>query len=128
MQHPKIVIVGAGSLFFGRKAIWQMVHSPHLRGGTLGLVDIDEDRLNRMAKLAQMVIEHNDAPLKLEASTDRREVLKDADFVVLSFAYRNAHFRGIDCELSEKYGIRMCSGSRAERPSRPRRRWSSAGG
>lgn len=110
MQHPKIVIVGAGSLFFGRKAIWQAVHSPVLRHGTLALVDTDETRLNKMAALARKVIDHHDAPLAFEASTDRRQVLRDADFVVLSFAYRNAHFRGVDCRLSEKYGVRMCSG------------------
>lgn len=27
-QHPKVVVIGAGSLFFGRQSIWQMVHSP----------------------------------------------------------------------------------------------------
>ena len=110
MKHPKVVIVGAGSLFFGRKAIWQMVHSPHLQNGTLALVDTDAERLDKMKRLAEMVIKHNGVPLKLEASTDRREVLQGADFVVLSFADRNAHFRGIDCEVSAKYGIRMCSG------------------
>jgi alpha-galactosidase/6-phospho-beta-glucosidase family protein len=37
IQHPKVVVVGAGSLFFGRQSIWQMVHSPHLNKGTLAL-------------------------------------------------------------------------------------------
>ena len=110
MQHPKIVIVGAGSLFFGRKAIWQAVHSPHLREGTLALVDTDAARCEKMATLARKVIAHNKSPLKLEASTNRRDVLKGADFVVLSFAVNNAHYRNVDCTLSEKYGIRMCSG------------------
>jgi alpha-galactosidase len=110
MSSPKVVIIGAGSLFFGRKAIWQMVHSPHLQNGTLALVDTDADRLAKMKKLAEMVIANNRVPLKLEASTDHRDVLKGADFVVLSFAYRNAHYRGVDCEISAKYRIRMCSG------------------
>ena len=109
-QHPKVVIVGAGSLFFGRQAIWQMVHSPHLNTGTLGLVDTDQERLEKMARLAEMVIKANDVPLALEASTDRRDVLQGADFVVLSFADRTVKYRGIDCQVSEKYGIRMCSG------------------
>jgi len=25
MQHPKVVILGAGSLFFGRQAMWRWV-------------------------------------------------------------------------------------------------------
>lgn len=110
MQHPKVVIVGAGSLFFGRKAIWQMVHSPHLREGTLALVDIGAERLDKMKRLAEMVRDHHDVPLKIEASTDRTDVLDGADYIVLSFADRNAHFRGVDVDTSAKYGIRMCSG------------------
>lgn len=110
MSSPKVVLVGAGSLFFGRKAIWQMVHSPHLQEGTLALVDTDVERLAKMKRLAEKVVAHHRSPLKIEASTDRREVLAGADFVVLSFANRNAHYRGLDCILSEKYGIRMCSG------------------
>ncbi|MEO0965708.1 MAG: glycoside hydrolase family 4 [Planctomycetota bacterium] len=110
VQSPKVVILGAGSLFFGRKAVWQMVHSPVLREGSLTLIDTDSDRLDRMKRLAERVIEHHRCPLTLEASTDRREVLAGADFVVMAFADRNAHFRGIDVEVSAKYGIRMCSG------------------
>ncbi|MAS34788.1 MAG: glycoside hydrolase family 4 [Anaerolineaceae bacterium] len=109
-QHPKVVVVGAGSLFFGRQAIWQMVHSPHLNTGTLALVDTNKERLDRMAKLAHMVVEETGVPLKIEASYDWKDVLPGADFVVLSFADRTVYFRGIDCTISEKYGIRMCSG------------------
>jgi alpha-galactosidase/6-phospho-beta-glucosidase family protein len=107
---PKVVVIGAGSLFFGRQAIWQMVHSPYLQGGTLALVDKDPSRLDRMAKLAEMVIAENNAPLCLEAATDWRDVLPGTDFVVLSFAENTVYYRGLDCAISEKYGIRMCSG------------------
>jgi alpha-galactosidase len=63
-----------------------------------------------MAKLAEMVVADNGVRLTIEASTERRDVLREADFVVLSFADRSVKFRGIDCQISEKYGIRMCSG------------------
>lgn len=110
IQKPKVVVLGAGSLFFGRQAIWQMVHSEHLNQGTLALVDTNEERLNKLVKLAKMVVEENKVDLKIEGSIDRKQVLKDADFVVLSFAENSVKYRGIDCEISEKYGIRMCSG------------------
>ncbi len=110
MQGPKVVVIGAGSLFFGRQAIWQMVHSEHLNGGTLALVDTDGERLTKMAELARKVVASQNVQLKIEASTNREDVLQGADFVVLSFADRGVHFRGVDCEISEKYGIRMCSG------------------
>lgn len=109
-QHPKVVVIGAGSLFFGRQAIWQMVHSPILNSGTLALVDNQPDRIERMAKLAEMVVAETDVSLKIEAATDWKDVLPGADFVVLSFARDTVYYRGIDCAISEKYGIRMCSG------------------
>ena len=107
---PKVVVVGAGSLFFGRQAIWQMVHSPHLQNGTLALVDTDAARLEQLATLAHMVKTAQGVDLTIEAVTDWRESLPGADFVVLSFARETVRYRGIDCTLSEKYGVRMCSG------------------
>jgi alpha-galactosidase len=109
-QHPKVVVIGAGSLFFGRQSIWQMVKSDYLNKGTLAFVDSDEVVLSKMVALARMVAEANQAPLAVEGSTDRKEVLQDADFVILSFAKDSAKYRAIDCEISLKYGIRMCSG------------------
>ena len=110
MNGPKVVVIGAGSLFFGRQAIWQMVTSEVLNTGTLALVDTDPTHLARMTNLARKAIEEKGVSLSLESSTDRREVLKDADFVVYSFAYKSVKHRAMDCEISEKYGIRMCSG------------------
>ncbi len=109
-QHPKVVVIGAGSLFFGRQAIWQMVHSPHLNGGTLALVDTDPHRLDQMATLAHQVVAETGVSLRIEAASNWKDVLPGADFVVLSFANQTVKYRGIDCAISEKYGIRMCSG------------------
>jgi len=110
MSSPKIVIIGAGSYFFGKALVWNMAKSPVLRNGTLAMVDTDQHVLDIMMRFGEKVFKEMDAPVNLIGSTDRREVLKDADFVVLSFSERNAHYRGIDCKISQKYGIRMCSG------------------
>ena len=48
MQHPKIVVLGAGSLFFGRPVIWNMVTSEVLKHGTLALVDTNPSVLKTM--------------------------------------------------------------------------------
>jgi len=110
IQRPKVVLIGAGSLFFGRQAIWQMAHSEHLRTGTLSLVDVNAAHLARMKTLADKVVAHTGAPLKIEASLEGRDVLSGADFVVLSFADHSVKYRGLDCAVALKYGIRMCSG------------------
>jgi len=110
VSSPKIVVIGAGSYFFGQPVIWNMTHSPVLREGTLVLVDTDADALEVFAQLAKRTIETTGAPTKLIATMDRREALKDADFVVYTFSDRNAYFRGLDCEIALKHGVRMCSG------------------
>lgn len=109
-MNPKIVIIGAGSLFFGRQAIWAVNFLEGLRGCTLALVDIDDSNLQRMVQLARMVAEYSGSGTKVEAYSDFRSALPGADFVVLSFSDRNAHFRRIDCEISARFGVRMCSG------------------
>ncbi|GHC03107.1 glycoside hydrolase family 4 [Cerasicoccus arenae] len=107
---PTIVIIGAGSLFFGQKAIWSMNHLGGLKGGHLVLVDTDPDNLDRMVRLAKLAAETSGSGSTVTGTADYREALPGADYVVLSFSDRNAHFRKIDCEISAKYGIRMCSG------------------
>lgn len=110
VQSPKVTVIGAGSLFFGRQAIWQMVDSPHLNGGTLALVDNDAQRLEKMAALAEKVVAAAGVKLRVEAASHWRDALPGSDFVVLSFAADTVRYRGLDCQISEKYGIRMCSG------------------
>lgn len=109
-QRPKVVVVGSGSLFFGRQAIWQMAQSPHLNRGTLALVDNDPQRMEKMGRLAEMVAADNGVALQVEVASDWKDALPGADFVVLSFAADTVRYRGLDCEISAKYGVRMCSG------------------
>ena len=109
MNGPKVAVIGAGSYFFGKPVIWNMVKSEILSGGTLVLVDTNPDTLKTMMDLAQRAIDATNSPTKVIGSTDRREVIKDCDFVVLSFSVRNAWYRGVDTRISKKYGVTMCS-------------------
>ncbi|MHC4871281.1 MAG: family 4 glycosyl hydrolase [Planctomycetota bacterium] len=110
MKRPKIAVIGAGSFFFGRPVIWNMVQSEILREGTLALVDTEPKVLKTMLELGKKAIAATGTPTELVGSTDRRDVLKDADFVIYTFSRKNAFYRGLDCEISLKYGVRMCSG------------------
>ncbi len=109
MNGPKVAVIGAGSYFFGKPVIWNMVKSEILSGGTLVLVDTNPDTLKTMMDLAQRAIDATNSSTKVIGSTDRREVIKDCDFVVLSFSVRNAWYRGVDTRISKKYGVTMCS-------------------
>lgn len=109
MNSPKITVLGAGSFFFGRPVIWNMVTSDVLKSGTLALVDTNPAVLKTMMNLAKRAIDATNAPCTLVGSTERRDVMGDSDFIVTTFSDRNAHFRGIDTEIAAKYGVKMCS-------------------
>ncbi|MBS1372087.1 MAG: glycoside hydrolase family 4 [Lentisphaeria bacterium] len=106
---PKVVVIGAGSYFFGKPVIYNMIHSPILNGGTLALVDTDPAVLETMTAIAERAKTHAGVKLEILGSTDRTAVMKDADFVVLSFSFRNAYYRELDTRISRKYGVTMCS-------------------
>lgn len=109
MKGPKVVLIGAASIFFGRQTIWSMVMKESLCTGTLALVDPDKQKLEWMEKVARRAIEARKVPLKLEVSADRKKVLKGADFVILAFAVEGVKLRGIDARISTKHGMIMCS-------------------
>ena len=109
MKGPKVVLIGAGSVFFGRQTIWSMVTKEILCRGTLALVDTDATRLRWMERIARRAISAQGVPLKLEVSTDRRKVLRGADFVVLAFAQDGVKMRGVDAKISTRHGMTMCS-------------------
>jgi alpha-galactosidase len=109
MCGPKVTVIGAGSYFFGKPVIHKMATSPIMAGGTLALVDTKPNVVRTMTDLAQRAFAHTGCDVKVIGSTDRRDVLGDSDFVVLTFAERNAHYRGVDTEVAARHGIRMCS-------------------
>ena len=91
------------------QTIWSMVTKEGLCRGTLALVDLDREKLGWLSKVAKRAIEATGVPLKLEVTTDRRKVLKGADFVTLAFANEGVKLRGVDADISTKHGMIMCS-------------------
>ncbi len=109
MHGPKVTVIGAGSYFFGKPVIHKMATSPVMAGGTLALVDTKPNVVKTMTDLAKRAFAHTGCDVTVVGSTERREVLGGSDFVVLTFAERNAYYRGVDTQIAAKHGIRMCS-------------------
>lgn len=109
MSGPKITVIGAGSFFFGKQVIHKMATSPIMAGGTLALVDTNPTVLKTMLGIAERAFAATGCGVHLLGSTERREVLGDSDFVVLTFSQRSAYYRGLDTRIAAKHGIRMCS-------------------
>jgi len=82
MQDAKISIIGAGSATFSLTLVRDLCLTSNLEGSTVSFMDIDKNRLDAVYALCRRYAEETKAKLKLEKTTDRRESLRDADFVI----------------------------------------------
>ncbi|MCG3179324.1 MAG: Alpha-galactosidase [Phycisphaerae bacterium] len=107
----KIVFMGAGSAFAPR-LFKDIVQTEGVGGGEYCLVDIDARRLKPMAQLSRKVLAklRKDKRWKVTATTKRREVLKDADFVISCIEVAGTHTVRFDNDIPLKYGIKQCIG------------------
>ena len=103
-------MVGAGSAVFGYNSVLDAVNLTGLKGSNLVLHDVDERRIHVMADLAKRMNEEAGAGLELEETTDGREALEGADFVVLSIAVDRMSRWRLDWEIPFKHGIKQVIG------------------
>ncbi|MEM2744869.1 MAG: alpha-glucosidase/alpha-galactosidase, partial [Nitrososphaerota archaeon] len=100
----KIAIIGAGSLAWSSTIIHDLCMTPELYGSTISLMDINEERLNTIYDFARRYAFERKANLKFEKTLDRKEAIKDADFVInMAMAGGHQYYEKMR-EISEKYG------------------------
>jgi alpha-galactosidase len=109
----KITVIGSGSFFFTRQVLKAMVESKVFKDCELALVDTDERNCELMGKFCQKVVTEKGAPIKVAYSTDRKALLPNSDYVILTFSSRNVHYRGTGVHICRKYGIIEASGDTA---------------
>ena len=110
MKTANIVFIGAGSMSFGMPTFGDLFTTPELNGATLSLVDIDEDNLERMYGLAVKMNEASGMELKINKTTQRREVLPGADYVINSLAIERCNLWKHDFQVPVKHGVKHCLG------------------
>ena len=79
---PSIAIIGAGSAVFSLNLIRDLCLTERLHGSTVRLMDVDEARLRAISRLCQRYSGEMGAGIETVTTTDRREALCDADFVI----------------------------------------------
>ncbi|MDI7275477.1 MAG: alpha-glucosidase/alpha-galactosidase [Anaerolineae bacterium] len=110
MAGKKIVIIGAASATFGPKVLRDIAHFTELKGCTLSLVDIDAEALAAYRGVTERVNEAAGAELRIEATTERREALPGADYVLTSIAPARNELWQQDWEVPAKHGLRPAYG------------------
>ena len=108
MSAAHIVLIGAGSASFGPSTLATILRSERLRGSFIGLVDLDEAALARTQQVARRMNEAWNAQMTICASTRRDELLKGADFVIVSIEVppREKLWR-MDWEIPLRHGLRQ---------------------
>jgi alpha-galactosidase len=107
---PKITLIGAGSAVFTRNLCSDILLAPALQGSTISLMDIDAGRLRNSRELVQNIVDHRGLDAKVEATTDRREAVSGADYVVTTFQQGGLEAYSLDIEIPTKYGVEQCVG------------------
>ena len=103
----KITIIGGGSSTFTPQLMRLFIKSELLSGSTITLMDINKHRLKMMETLSKHLIKKEKADLRIETTTNQRESLVDADFVITAIAVGGNDAWEVDIELPAKYGIYM---------------------
>ena len=104
-NSTKLVLIGAGSAMFTRGLVADMITATDMGVWELGLVDIDQQALEVAASLSEHMINAKGAPITVSASTDRREVLPNADVVVCTIGVGGRRAWEEDVFIPRKYGI-----------------------
>src|SRR5207245_4488036 len=107
---PKVTMIGAGSAVFARQVITDTPAIDGLDAGDVALVDIDAERLELARQIAERLVGLSGKRWTVTASTDRREVLHDTDYVVNSIEVAGLQNVRADYDIPLKYGAHQCIG------------------
>jgi alpha-galactosidase len=113
-MRKKIVIIGAGSAMFTQGLVMDLIRrNPGGCKWKLALVDIDGEVLEDIFKLVMKMVEGRQADVEVEMSTDRRDVLPGADYVVATVGVGGRRAWEQDVFIPRKYGIHQPVGDTA---------------
>jgi alpha-galactosidase/6-phospho-beta-glucosidase family protein len=79
---PTTALIGAAGLTFGPKVLRDLTNFPELQGSTIRFVDVDEEHLQVLDRLARRLCEEAGRSYQTESTTDREAALRGADYIV----------------------------------------------
>ena len=107
MDGVKIAVIGAGSAVFSISFIRDLCLTPSLQGSTVYLVDINEERLRAVYSLAKRFLDEMGVKYGIEKTINRREALRDADYVVNTALAAGHDKLRLGWKLAENLGYRF---------------------
>lgn len=103
-----IALIGAGSGFGGRLSV-DILSFPELRDSTIALVDINQDAVDAVGGFVRRVVDAHGCGAHVLATTERREALDGADYVVVAISVGGPAYDGVpyyyEIEIPKTYGV-----------------------
>ncbi|WEK50754.1 MAG: alpha-glucosidase/alpha-galactosidase [Candidatus Kaistia colombiensis] len=110
MSSFKIAIIGAGSVGFTKKLVSDILCVPELREVEFALTDISEHNLTMVRQILDRMVAENKLPTKITATTNRREALTGARYVISCVRVGGLEAYADDIRIPLKYGVDQCVG------------------
>lgn len=107
---PKIAMIGAGSMVFCKTLVNDILATEALQNSEICLMSRTREKLERMERFVQRMIDENKLPAKTWSTLDRREALKGADYVICMIQVGGVDAFTHDYEIPMKYGVDQCIG------------------
>ncbi|MBA7480275.1 Alpha-galactosidase [subsurface metagenome] len=101
----KMILIGAGSAMFTMGLLADIIKDKFLGPWEIGLVDTDPEALTVAYNLAKKMVDVKDANIKIEQSTDRKDLLPNADLVITTIGVGGRRAWETDVFIPRKYGI-----------------------
>ena len=106
----KVAMIGAGSVVFAQRLTTDILSWPELQDATISLMDLDANRLEQIGALANRLVAEQRLPARIETTTDRRQALDGADYVIVSIQVGGVTAVRPDVEIPHRYGVDQAVG------------------
>ena len=104
-KQVRISVIGAGSATFSLGLVKDLCLTRNLTGSEVSFMDLDEDRLEAVTRMAERYTEEVGSDLRFEQTTNREDSLKGADFVINTAMVQTHHHERAMREMMGNTGI-----------------------
>ncbi|XEC94255.1 alpha-glucosidase/alpha-galactosidase [Paenibacillus tarimensis] len=106
----KVTFIGAGSIGFTRGILRDLLAVPEFHTIEVSFTDINAHNLQMVTELCQRDIRENGLNITIHATTDRREALQGAKYVLNTIRVGGLEAFATDVDIPLKYGVDQCVG------------------